>query len=109
MVEGFARKIIGGFAGKLGKKFLGKSAANLTKGATGKATESAFSFASNYAIGQLAHRYYANGRSWSGIDATRSSATLKDKARKLHDRHLPQIREPAGSLDAQRVVSMVHG
>jgi uncharacterized membrane protein YebE (DUF533 family) len=109
VVEGFARKLVGGFAGKLGKKFLGKSAANLAKGAAGQATGSAFSFASTYAIGQLAHRYYANGRSWSGIDATGSLATLKDKARELHDRHLPQIREQAGSLDVKRVLSMVRG
>jgi uncharacterized protein (DUF697 family)/tellurite resistance protein len=109
VVEGFARKMVGGFAGKLGKKFLGKSIGGLAKGGVDQLTSSAFSFASTYAIGQLAHRYYANGRSWSGTDAKGSFATLKDSAQQLHARYLPQIQEQAGSLDAKRVLAMVRG
>lgn len=109
VVEGFARKLAGGFAGKLGKKFLGKSAGALAKGGADQITSSAFSFASTYAIGQLAHRYYANGRSWSGTDARSSFATLKDKARLLHSAYLPQIQEQAGGLDLKRVLAMVRG
>lgn len=109
VVEGFARKLAGGFARKLGKKFLGKSAGALAKGGADQITSSAFSFACTYAIGQLAHRYYANGRSWSGTDARSSFATLKDKARLLHSAYLPQIQEQAGGLDVKRVLAMVRG
>jgi uncharacterized membrane protein YebE (DUF533 family) len=109
VVEGFARKLVGGFAGSLGKKFLGKSAGGLAKGGVNQLTSSAFSFASTYAIGQLAHRYYANGRSWSGTDAKGTFATLKDNAQQLHARYLPQIQEQAGTLDVQRVLAMVRG
>lgn len=109
VVEGFARKLVGGFAGSLGKKFLGQSAGGLAKGGLNQLTSSAFSFASTYAIGQLAHRYYANGRSWSGTDAKGSFATLKGNAQQLHARYLPQIQEQASTLDAKRVLAMVRG
>jgi uncharacterized protein (DUF697 family) len=109
VVEGFARKLVGGFAGTLGKKFLGKSAGGLAKGGVDQLTSSAFSFASTYAIGQLAHRYYANGRSWSGTDAKGTFATLKDNAQQLHARYLPQIQQQAGTLDVKSVLAMVRG
>ena len=109
VVEGFARKLVGGFAGTLGKKFLGKSAGGLAKGGVDQLTSSAFSFASTYAIGQLAHRYYANGRSWGGTDAKGTFATLKDNAQQLHARYLPQIQQQAGTLDVKSVLAMVRG
>ena len=109
VVEGFARKLVGGFAGTLGKKFLGKSAGGLAKGCVDQLTSSAFSFASTYAIGQLAHRYYANGRTWGGTDAKGTFATLKDNAQQLHARYLPQIQQQAGTLDVKSVLAMVRG
>jgi uncharacterized membrane protein YebE (DUF533 family) len=109
VVEGFARKLVGGVAGSLGKKFLGKSAGGLAKGGVNQLTSSAFSFASTYAIGQLAHLYYTNGRSWSGTDAKGSFATLKDNAQQLHARYLPQIQQQAGTLDVKSVLAMVRG
>ncbi len=109
VVEGFARKLVGGFAGTLGKKFLGKSAGGLAKGGVNQLTSSAFSFASTYAIGQLAHRYYANGRSWGGTDAKGTFATLKNNAQQLHARYLPQIQQQAGTLDVKSVLAMVRG
>ena len=109
VVEGFARKLVGGFAGTLGKKFLGKSAGGLAKGGVDQLTSSAFSFASTYAIGQLAHRYYANGRTWGGTDAKGTFATLKDNAQQLHARYLPQIQQQAGTLDVKSVLAMVRG
>jgi uncharacterized protein (DUF697 family)/tellurite resistance protein len=93
VVEGFARKLVGGLA----------------KGGVNQLTSSAFSFASTYAIGQLAHRYYANGRSWGGTDAKSTFATLKDNAQQLHARYLPQIQQQAGTLDVKSVLAMVRG
>lgn len=109
IVEGFARKIIGGLAGKLGKQVLGKTAGSLGKTAVNQATSSAFSFASTYAIGHLAHRYYANGRSWTGLDSKGMLESLKTEAQELHTRYLPQIREEAGKLNVQNVLAMVRG
>ena len=55
--EGFTRQLIGGFARRLTGGLLG--------GLVGQATGSAFAFASTYALGQVARRYYASGRTLS--------------------------------------------
>lgn len=109
IVEGFARKLVGGLVGKFGKQMLGKTAGSLGKTAADQVTSSAFSFASTYAIGHLAQRYYANGRSWGGIDSKGTLQKLKTDAEGLHTRYLPQIREQAGTLDAGKVLAMVRG
>jgi uncharacterized protein (DUF697 family)/uncharacterized membrane protein YebE (DUF533 family) len=63
VVEGFTRQLIGGFSRRLAGRFLG--------GLVGQAAGSAVAFASTYALGQVARRYYASGR-------TLSAAQLKD-------------------------------
>lgn len=109
VVEGFARKMIGGFAGKLGKQFLGKTAGGYAKMGIDQITSSAFSFASTWAIGQLAQRYYANGRSWSGIDAKTTFQNLRHEAESLHQKFLPQIQQQAATLDHGKVLAMLRG
>jgi uncharacterized protein (DUF697 family)/tellurite resistance protein len=109
VVEGFARKMIGGFAGKLGKQFLGKTAGGFAKKGIDQVTSSAFSFASTWAIGQLAQRYYANGRSWSGIDAKTTFHNLRNEAETLHQKLLPQIQAQAATLDHGKVLAMLKG
>lgn len=109
VVEGFARKMIGGFAGKLGKQFLGKTASGYAKKGIDQITSSAFSFASTWAIGQLAQRYYSNGRSWSGIDAKTTFQNLRHEAEPLHAKLLPQIQEQAAGLNHLKVLSMLRG
>jgi uncharacterized protein (DUF697 family)/tellurite resistance protein len=109
VLEGFTRNIFGGLAGKLGKQFLGKSVGGLAKKGVNQITSSAFSFASTWAIGNLAHRYYANGRSWSGINAKSTLQSLRQEAEPLHQQYLPQIQEQASTLDYKKVLSMVKG
>ncbi len=109
VVEGFARKMIGGFAGKLGKQFLGKTAGGFAKKGIDQITSSAFSFASTWAIGQLAQRYYANGRSWSGIDVKATFQNLRHEAEQLHQKLLPQIQQQASTLDHGKVLAMLRG
>ena len=53
-LEQFGRKLLGGLLGKAAGKTFGKIG--------GAATGMAFSFATTYALGQLAKRYYAGGR-----------------------------------------------
>lgn len=107
IVEGFAQKMIGGFAGSLGKKFLGKTAGSFTKKAASQITSSAFSFASTWAIGTLANRYYANGRSWSGINPKTTFHLLREQAEPLHQKYLPEIQQQASSLNYSKVLSMI--
>ena len=109
VVEGFARKMIGGFAGKLSKQFLGKTAGSFAKKGVDQLTSSAFSFASTWAIGQLAQRYYANGRSWSGINAKETFQNLRSEAEPLHQKLLPQIQQQASTLNYGKVLAMLRG
>ena len=101
VVEGFARKLIGGF----GKKFGGKLAGRIANEATG----SAFSFASTYAIGHLAVKYYAAGRKLGGQEIKSLYAPLAGEGDQLHARYLPEIRERARNLDAAAIMNLVRG
>ena len=109
VLEGVARKLVGGLAGKLGKQLLGKSIGGLARAGVNQATSSAFSFASTWAIGKLAQRYYANGRSWSGIDARSSFQSLRNEAEPIYQKVLPQIREQAATLNPTKVMAMLKG
>ncbi|TAG08662.1 MAG: GTPase [Verrucomicrobia bacterium] len=109
VLEGYARKFLGGFMGKMGKQVLGKSIGGFAKKGADQLTSSAFSFASTWAIGQLAKRYYANGRSWSGIDAKATYENFQQQAAPLYQKVLPQIQEQASGLNYAKVLSMVRG
>jgi len=101
MVEGFARKMVGKFGRKLGGKTVGKVADQITG--------SAMSFASTYAIGHVAQRYYSGGRSLAAPDMKKLIGPLQTQARELHTRYLPQIQERAKTLDAASILSLVRG
>lgn len=101
MLEGFARKWIGG----LGKKVGGKKAGKIANQLTG----SAFSFASTWAIGHLAVNYYAGGRRFGAAEIKAVYEPLLAKARELHPRHLPEIQEQARSLTPAAVLEFVRG
>lgn len=109
VLEGVARKLVGGLVGKLGKQFLGKSVGGLARTGVNQVTSSAFSFASTWAIGKLAQRYYANGRSWSGIDARSAFQSLRNEAEPIYQKVLPQIREQAATLNPAKVMAMLKG
>jgi uncharacterized protein (DUF697 family)/tellurite resistance protein len=101
MVEGFARKLIGGFGKKLGGKLVGKIA--------NQATGSAFSFASTYAIGHLAVKYHAAGRSLGTSELKALYQPLTTEAKQLHTQYLPEIRQRAGTLDTTSILNLVRG
>ena len=101
VVEGFARKIIGGFGKKLGGKTIGRIA--------NQATGSAFSFASTYAIGHLAVKYYAGGRKLGAGELKNLQAPLTAEARELHGKYLPEIEQRARSLDSTAILDLVRG
>jgi hypothetical protein len=101
MVEGFARKLIGGFGKKVGGRMAGRVA--------GQATGSAFSFAATYAIGQIAERYYAGGRKVAAPELKTMFQSFTTRGKELYDTHLPEIQERARTLDAGSILSMVRG
>ncbi|MDD3676776.1 MAG: GTPase, partial [Thauera propionica] len=58
-----------------------------------------------YALGQVARRYYAGGRTLSG-DALKSSFSgLVGEARELQQRYAPRIEERARTLDVGKLMN----
>ena len=100
-LEQFGRKLLGGLLGKamgsLGKQF-GQSA-----------TSVAFSFATTYALGQVARRYYAGGRQMSTALLQVSFQNLLGPAKEMQSLYLPQIQQKAGNLDVNQIMTMVRG
>ena len=100
-IEEFGRKLLGGLIGKAGGKLLG--------GLTSQATGMAFSFASTYALGHLAKRYYAGGRVMSTELLRQTYQGLLSSGKTLQQQHLGDIRARASTLDAGEVMRMVRG
>ncbi|QCB45592.1 DUF533 domain-containing protein [Hydrogenophaga sp. PAMC20947] len=100
-LEQFGRKLLGGL--------LGKVAGGLVGGLGRAATGAAFSFASTYALGQVAKRYYAGGRQMSTALLQETFQSLMEPAKRLQAQHMPQIQDTAQSLDMSKVLGMVRG
>ncbi|MFA7290673.1 MAG: DUF533 domain-containing protein [Rhodocyclaceae bacterium] len=100
-LEQFGRKLLGGLLGKVAGKTLG----GIGRAATGMA----FSFASTYALGQLAKRYYAGNRQMSTQLLQETFQNLLGPAKQLQNQYLPQIQQKANSLDAGQIMAMVRG
>lgn len=99
VVEGFARKLMRGIGKKVAGKLAGKAADQITG--------SAFSFASTYALGQLAERYYQSGRRLDTASARELFTSLQSQARDMHTRYLPQIQDKAKSINPASILQMV--
>ena len=100
-LEQFGRKLLGGL--------LGKVAGGLGKQLGQSATGVAFSFATTYALGQVAKRYYAGGRQMSVALLQDSFKNLLGPAKEMQTRYLPQIQQRAGNLDAAQIMTMIRG
>ena len=98
-VEQVGRKLLGGL--------LGVVAGGLGRGLGSVATGAAFSFATTYALGQLAKRYYAGGRQMNTALLQQTYQSLLGQAKQLQDQYTGQIRQKAQTLDASQVMNMV--
>jgi len=98
-LEDIGRKLLGGLLGKMG----GRMAGGLARGATGVAV----SFATTWAIGQVARRYYAGGRTMDAGTLKHSFAAMVEEAKLLQSRYLPQIEQQSRSIDVGRIVELV--
>lgn len=100
-LEQFGRKLLGGI--------LGKAAGGLAKQFGMAATGVAFSFATTYALGQVAKRYYAGGRQMNSKLLQDSFQNLLGPAKEMQAQYLPQIQQRAGSLDMGQIMTLVRG
>jgi uncharacterized protein (DUF697 family)/tellurite resistance protein len=100
-LEGIGRKLLGGI--------LGKAAGGMVGSIGRTATGAAFSFATTYALGQLAKRYYAGGRVMSNAVLKQTFTELTSQGRTMQQQYLPQIEQKASTLDMNQIMSVVRG
>ena len=100
-LEQAGRKLLGGLLGKMG--------GGLLRGLGNQAVSSGMSFASTYALGHVAKRYYAGGRSLSTQTLKEVYANVMLEGSNLQTQYLPAIQEKARTLDAGKVLAMVRG
>ncbi len=98
-LEQIGRKLLGGLLGKAAGRAFGKVGS--------AATGVAFSFATTYALGQVARRYYAGGRTMSTALLRETFQSLLGPAREMQTQYLPQIQQKAATLDAAQVMALV--
>jgi uncharacterized protein (DUF697 family)/tellurite resistance protein len=100
-LEQFGRKLVGGLLGKVGGGLLG--------GLGSASTGAAFSFATTYALGQVAKRYYAGGRTIDTAGLQQSFSEMLGRAKQMQGNYTAQIAEQARTLDLNKVMSAIRG
>ncbi|MDP9966114.1 uncharacterized protein (DUF697 family)/tellurite resistance protein [Variovorax paradoxus] len=100
-LEQAGRKLLGGLLGKMG--------GGLLRGLGNQVVSSGMSFASTYALGHVAKRYYAGGRTLSAQMLKDTFSGVVQEGKSLQTQYLPAIQEKARTLDAGKVLSLVRG
>jgi uncharacterized protein (DUF697 family)/tellurite resistance protein len=98
-VEEIGRKLIGGLLKKVG----GGLAGALGRQATG----SAMAFATTYALGQVAKRYYAGGRTLTVDQLKAAFQSLLGEAQGLRGRFAGEIEQKARTIDVNQLLAVV--
>jgi len=101
VLEGYARKLLGGL--------LGKAGGGILKSVGRQAAGSAMSFATTWALGRLAHHYYSGGRTLSAIELRQLFGTLTQQASALHGQHAAAIQEQTGSINLNQLLPLIRG
>ncbi len=100
-LEQAGRKLLGGVLGSIGGGILG--------GLGRQAASSGMSFATTYALGHVAKRYYAGGRTLTAAMLRDAFDSVVREGKVLRGEYLPAIEEKARSLDAGKVLQLVRG
>ncbi|MCC7376603.1 MAG: DUF533 domain-containing protein [Verrucomicrobiales bacterium] len=106
---GMTSQVLEGYATKLMKGLLGSFAGGIGRGIAGAFTGTAMAFATTWAVGQLARRYYAGGRTLSGMQMRETFQSLVGQARGLQQQYLPQIQQRSRGLSLSEVMRMARG
>ena len=99
VLEGYARQLLGGLL----KKTLGKTAAKIGKAAVGPA----LSFATTWALGQVARSYYGGGRTLDVSAMKALFARKVEEGRALFPRYEGRVVEQARNVNVTDLVGMV--
>jgi uncharacterized protein (DUF697 family)/tellurite resistance protein len=98
-LEEIGRKLLGGLFGKAAGRAIG----GLARGTAGIA----FSFATTYALGHVAMRYYAGGRTMTTGMLQEAFQSMLGQAKGLERQYRPQIEQQARTVDVGRLLQMV--
>lgn len=90
-VEGFARKLLGGLLGSVGRQ----------------AASSGMAFVSTYAIGQVARRYYAGGRRLEPVQLKETYQSMLGEARSLLGNAQTQIQSQLATIRSRGLRDIV--
>ncbi len=98
-LEQFGRKLLGGLLGGVGGG-LGRTVGR-------QVASSGMTFATTYAIGRVAQRYYAGGRTLDTSSLKQTFTELLGEARSLAPRYREQIEQKAATIDVRSLASLV--
>lgn len=90
-VEGFFRKLLGGVLGGAGRQ----------------AASSGMAFATTYALGQAAKRYYSGGRTLDAVKLKELFASMLEQAKSMSDKYGAQIREKSKQINPSQLMALV--
>ncbi|MBL9209898.1 MAG: DUF533 domain-containing protein [Opitutaceae bacterium] len=100
-VEGMARKFLGGLIRRAGGSLAGTVAS--------MSTGPVVTFATTYALGHLAQRYYAGGRTLSALQLKETFHEHLTRARTQGASLLPEIQERARGLNLAQLPALIRG
>ncbi len=106
---GMTSQVLEGYATKLAKGLLGKWGGGLGRMVAGQATSSAMSFASTYALGHVAKRYYSGGRTLSGMQLRELFGGLLGEAKRVQDQYGAAIQDRSRTLSRASLLELVRG
>ena len=98
-LEQFGRKLLGGLLGGLG--------GGLGRAVGRQAASSGLSFATTYAIGRVAQRFYAGGRTLDAQTLKQAFSALLAEARGMAPQYQTQIEQAARTIDPRSLASLV--
>ncbi len=100
VVEGYARRLIGGLTRGVAGRLMG--------GLASQAVGSALGFATTYALGQVARRYYAGGRMLSTAQLKDVFSSMLQEGRDLQARYSGQIAQKANQTSVAEVLPLLN-
>ena len=98
--EGFTRQLVSGFSRRLAGGLLG--------GLIGQATGSAVAFAATYALGQVARKYYASGRTLSGGQLKDVFSTMLQNGRAMQGRYSGDILQRSRQVNVNELLPLAN-
>lgn len=101
---GLTSQVVEGYASKLAKGLLGRVLGGVGRAVAGTATGAAMSFATTYALGHVAHQYYAGGRTLTQAQLRAAYDAMLQKARQVQSQHAADIQACSRNLRVQNLL-----